>query len=83
MRRDPSTHLADGADFMLWAITDWLVDDYFPVFDKLGDEIDDLEDDVIRKPVPTSGSSSGSSRSGATCSRSATRSTRSARSSTS
>jgi magnesium transporter len=50
MRHDPGVHLAEGPDFMLWSITDWLVDQYFPVFDKLGDEIDELEVEVIRKP---------------------------------
>jgi magnesium transporter len=50
MRRDLGTHLADGPDMMLWSITDWLVDQYFPVFDKLGDEIDELEVEVIRRP---------------------------------
>ena len=50
MHRDPGAHLADGPDFALWAVTDWLVDDYFPVFDRLGDEIDELELDVVRKP---------------------------------
>jgi magnesium transporter len=49
-RRDPGTHLADGPDFVLWLVTDWLVDQYFPVFDKLGDEIDELEVQVVRKP---------------------------------
>ena len=34
----------------LWVIADWLVDDYFPVFDRLGDEIDQLENDVMRRP---------------------------------
>ncbi len=50
MRRDPGAHLAEGVDYALWSLTDWLVDDYFPVFDKLGDEIDDLEADVMNKP---------------------------------
>jgi magnesium transporter len=50
MRRDQGAHLAEGADMMLWSITDWLVDQYFPVFDKLGDEIDELEVEVIRRP---------------------------------
>jgi magnesium transporter len=50
MRREPGTRLQQGADFMLWAVTDWLVDQYFPVFDRLGDEIDALEVDVIRRP---------------------------------
>jgi magnesium transporter len=50
MRRNPGAHLAKGVDFALWMITDWLVDDYFPVFDKLGDDIDTLEVDVLRRP---------------------------------
>lgn len=50
MRRDPGAHLAEGVDYALWSLTDWLVDDYFPVFDKLGDEIDDLEADVMNRP---------------------------------
>jgi magnesium transporter len=50
MRRDSGSHLAQGADFMLWSITDWLVDQYFPIFDRLGDEIDELEVEVIRRP---------------------------------
>jgi magnesium transporter len=50
MRSDLGKHLAEGADFMLWSVTDWLVDQYFPVFDKLGDEIDELEVEVVRKP---------------------------------
>jgi magnesium transporter len=42
--------LKEGPDFVLWAIVDWLVDGYFPVFDKLSDEIDQLQDDVISRP---------------------------------
>ena len=33
--------LEQGADHMLWALVDAIVDGYFPVFDRLGDEIDD------------------------------------------
>ena len=36
---------------MLWAVVDAAVDGYFPVFDKLGDEIEDLQDDVLRRPT--------------------------------
>jgi magnesium transporter len=39
--------LARGPDHLLWAICDDLVDGYFPLLDKLGDEIDLLEDAVI------------------------------------
>ncbi len=50
-RREPDVHLDEGVDFTLWVIADWLVDDYFPVFDRLGDEIDQLENDVMRRPT--------------------------------
>ncbi len=49
-KREEGFHLAGGPDFVLWAVADWIVDGYFPVFDRLGDEIDDLEADVMRKP---------------------------------
>ncbi len=49
-RRDGRTRIAKGPDHLLWAMADWLVDGYFPVFDKLGDEIEDLQADVMRKP---------------------------------
>ena len=44
--------LSKGADLLLWALVDALVDGYFPVFDRLGDEIDDLEDDALARAVP-------------------------------
>jgi magnesium transporter len=50
MRRDPGLYLSQGADFVLWSVTDYLVDQYFPLFDKLGDSIDELEVEVLRKP---------------------------------
>lgn len=49
-KRADGFHLSGGPDYVLWAISDWIVDGYFPVFDRLGDEIDDLEADVMRKP---------------------------------
>jgi magnesium transporter len=48
--RDPESHLSGGVDYVLWGLADWLVDDYFPVFDRLGEEIDQLEDDVMQRP---------------------------------
>lgn len=38
-----------GSDFLLWALVDAVVDGYFPIFDQLADEIDDLQDQVIEK----------------------------------
>ena len=41
-----------GPDHLLWAICDDLVDGYFPLMDKLGDEIDLLQDAVIANASP-------------------------------
>jgi magnesium transporter len=44
--------LERGPDFLLWALVDSIVDGYFPVFDALADEIDDLQDEVVNNAVP-------------------------------
>jgi magnesium transporter len=41
--------LARGADYLLWALADDVIDSYFPILDQLGDEIDDLEDQVVNR----------------------------------
>lgn len=51
IRRLGAEHfLREGADLMLYAIVDPIVDDYFPVLDRIGEELDQLEDEVIRRP---------------------------------
>jgi magnesium transporter len=50
LRGDPAHLLKRGPDFLLYAITDGIVDGYFPVLDAIEDEIDALQDDVIAKP---------------------------------
>jgi magnesium transporter len=42
--------LARGTDYLLWALLDFIVDDYFPVFDRIEDTIDDLEDRIVSRP---------------------------------
>jgi magnesium transporter len=44
--------LSHGADHLLWAITDDLIDGYFPFADRIGDAIDDVQDQVVRKATP-------------------------------
>jgi magnesium transporter len=44
--------LEKGADHVLWALVDGIVDGYFPVFDRLGDEIDAMQDAAVERPVP-------------------------------
>jgi magnesium transporter len=39
--------MSRGPDALLWALSDAIVDGYFPVFDMLADEIDELEDRIL------------------------------------
>lgn len=52
VRADLGATLARGPDFLLWALVDSVVDGYFPIFDQLADEIDELQDRVIAGPDP-------------------------------
>ncbi len=52
LRGDPGAVLERGPDYLLYALTDGLVDALFPVMDAIEDEIDELQDDVIRKATP-------------------------------
>ena len=42
--------LSQGTDLLLYAVVDPVVDGYFPVIDRLSDEIDLLEDQVVANP---------------------------------
>ena len=52
MRVGVGALLERGPDYVLWALVDALVDGYFPVFDRLGDEIDEVQDSAVERPVP-------------------------------
>lgn len=49
--RDPRT-LTDGADHLLYKITDKLVAGYMPTVEKIDDAIDQIEDQVFDRPSP-------------------------------
>ena len=51
LRGDPGNLLKRGPDYLLYTITDGIVDGYFPVIDALDDQIDALQDDVIQHPT--------------------------------
>jgi len=51
LRRGPERLLATGLDLLLWALVDGIVDGYFPVLDRLEDELDALQDDVVDRPT--------------------------------
>ncbi len=42
--------LSKGTDLLLYAVVDPVVDGYFPIIDRLSDEIDLLEDQVVASP---------------------------------
>ena len=41
--------LSKGTGHLLWSLADDVIDNYFPILDQLGDEIDDLEDQVVNR----------------------------------
>jgi magnesium transporter len=47
LRVGVAAYLGRGPDYLLYALADWIVDGYFPVLDRLADEIDQLQDDVM------------------------------------
>lgn len=51
LERDERLH-NNGSDFLCHALLDYLVDDYLPHLDTLEDEIEGLEDRVLKNPEP-------------------------------
>ena len=45
------TALAKGEDFILYAILDFIVDNYLPVLEQIQEEVDEIEDRVLAKPM--------------------------------
>lgn len=43
----PSALLGEGADMVLYALIDAIVSAYFPIIDRIGDEIDELESAIL------------------------------------
>jgi magnesium transporter len=46
--------LAKGEDFILYAILDFIVDNYMPVLEAIHDEVESIEDRVLAKPMTSS-----------------------------
>jgi magnesium transporter len=47
--------LAKGEDFILYAILDFIVDNYMPVLDAIEEEVDSIEDNVLVRPMTAAG----------------------------
>ncbi len=52
LRSGLATVMAHGPDHLLWALSDDIVDGYFPFADDLGDAIDAVQDRVIARATP-------------------------------
>jgi magnesium transporter len=50
MRAGAAPFLKKGTDFLLYVLADHVVDGYFPVLDRLAEEIDELQDRVLESP---------------------------------
>ena len=46
--------LARGPDHLLWALCDDIVDSYFPLTDRIGDVVEEVQDEVVRAAGRTS-----------------------------
>jgi len=40
----------NGADFLFYSLIDMIVDNYFVVMEKLGEKIEELEEDIVKRP---------------------------------
>lgn len=40
-----------GSDYLVYALADAVVDDYFAVLEKIGEQIEDMEDEVVTNPT--------------------------------
>lgn len=43
---------SQGPDYLLYALTDALIDEFFPVLESFGERIEELEDEVVLEPEP-------------------------------
>ncbi len=50
LRRGVGRIRAEGADFLAYALSDAVIDSFFPTLEKLGDEVEELEERVIAVP---------------------------------
>jgi magnesium transporter len=52
LRMGVAAVLDKGPDHLLWALSDAIVDGYFPTFDRIADEIEVVQDQVLGTPSP-------------------------------
>lgn len=50
IRKDRGRIRAAGADYLAYSLVDAVVDEYFPVLERLGEQVDRLEDEILVAP---------------------------------
>lgn len=46
-------HRERGADYLFYTLADSVIDGYYPVLERLGDHLEDLEEEIIDNPTPS------------------------------
>jgi magnesium transporter len=54
IHNDTSRLRSRGADYLAYALIDAVTDGYFPVLERLGEDLEDLEDAIVSDPQPES-----------------------------
>ncbi len=52
VRQKSGTIRSEGADYLLYALCDAVLDAFFPTLEQLGDKVEELEERVLVSPVP-------------------------------
>lgn len=52
LRTDKGRIRKMGADYIVYALIDAVVDNYFAVLEKIGDKIEEIEDELVTNPAP-------------------------------
>jgi len=52
LRRGLGRIRSEGADYLVYALCDAIIDSFFPTLEKMGDKVEELEERVIQSPSP-------------------------------
>lgn len=52
LRNGKSRIRSEGADYLLYTLCDAVLDAFFPTLERLGDEVEEMEERVVASPVP-------------------------------
>lgn len=50
IKNDSGRIRTSGTDYLFYAVLDAVIDDYFPVLENLGEQLEDIEGEIVRRP---------------------------------